>query len=395
MPVGDIIAGSRACTSIGLKPMDLEANVQIGDFKIVKRLGAGGMGIVYLAKQMSLDRLVALKILGPSLTQQTDKARFLREAQAVAKLKHPNIASVHYIGQDSQVCYYAMEYIDGISLRTLIEALRTSRDPRLSLETALRSRWAARSSPEQIRFDDATATFENEATDQNSAIGPGEISPEASRLLATKDYIRHYCNTIKTLLLTLAHAHERGVIHRDIKPENILLGRDGHAYLIDFGLARFFEDTTVTQTGALLGTPMYMSPEQVTGRIDLDHRTDIYSIGLVLYEMLTLARPYAASTREGILRQVIFKAMVPLSWKNKAVPRALESIVHRAITQDPEERYPTAVAFADDLQHYLCGEPVSAAPYYYRFNNNELVSERPWSVTFVSFVIFLLVCMLI
>ena len=118
-------------------------------------------------------------------------------------------------------------------------------------------------------------------------------------------------------------------------------------------------------------------------------------MGLVLYEMLTLARPFSSSTREGILRQIMTKAMVPLSWKNKAVPRALESIVHKAVTKDPEERYTTADAFADDLQHYLCGKPVSATPYQYRFDDNALIAEGPGGVTFVSFVVFLLICMLI
>jgi serine/threonine protein kinase len=343
-----------------------------------------------LAKQISLDRLVAVKILGPSLTQAADKARFLREAQAVAKLKHPNIASVHYIGQDSHVCYYAMEYIDGVSLRTVIESLRTSHDPHLSLETALHSSWTADSTSEEIRFDDPTGTLHLESNDQQSAIGPGEISPEARRLFETKEYIRRCCEIIKTVALALTHAHERGVIHRDIKPENILLDRSGNAYVIDFGLARFFEDATVTETGALLGTPMYMSPEQVSGRLTLDHRTDIYSLGIVLYEMLTLRRPISSSTREGILRQIATKAMIPLTWKNKAVPRDSESVVHKAIAKDPDERYQTAAELSEDLQCYLCCEPVSARPYQYRFDDHALMAERPGGITLISFELIIL-----
>ena len=145
-----------------------------------------------------------------------------------------------------------------------------------------------------MRFDDRTETYSDEPAPEENRIGPGEVSPEASRLMGTKDYIRRICEIVNTVALALAHAHERGVIHRDVKPENILLDRCGNAYLIDFGLARFFQDATVTQTGALLGTPMYMSPEQITGRIELDHRTDIYSLGIVLYEMLTLRRPFSS-----------------------------------------------------------------------------------------------------
>jgi serine/threonine protein kinase len=368
--------------------MDLEADVQIGDFKIVKRLGAGGMGIVYLARQMSLDRPVALKVLGPALTQQVDKARFLREAQAVAKLKHPGIASVHYIGQDAHLCYYAMEYIDGVSLRRVVESLRTSRDPQLSLETALHSSWTADRNSEEIRFDDPTATLHSEPTDQHTAIGPGEITPEAARLIGTKDYIRRCCEIVKTVALALGHAHERGVIHRDIKPENILLDRNGHVYLIDFGLARFFEDVTVTNTGALLGTPAYMSPEQVTGRIQVDSRTDIYSLGLVLYELLSLRRPIIAPTREGILRAIVTKAMIPLTWKNEAVPRDLERITHKAMARDPDERYQTATVFADELSHFLEGKPISAPLYYYKFDDTSLVTERPGRVMVASSILF-------
>jgi serine/threonine protein kinase len=370
--------------------MDLEANVQIGDFRIVKRLGAGGMGIVYLAKQVSLDRLVALKILGQSLTQPSDKARFLREAQAVAKLKHPIIASVHYIGQDSQVCYYAMEYIDGVSLRAVIENLRTSHDPDLTLETALNSSWTADGTSEEIRFDQPTADYPPESVDEPNPIGPGEISREARKLIATKEYIRHCCEIIKTVALALAHAHEKGVIHRDIKPGNLLLDRNGNVYLIDFGIARFFEDTTVTQTGALIGTPMYMSPEQVTGRIELDHRTDIYSLGLVLYELLSIQRPIQSPTREGILRKIVTKAMVPITWLNRDIPRDLESIVHKATSKDPDQRYQFANGFASDLQRFLDDESVEATHYHYNFDDSSIVAERPGGIILVAFLVFLL-----
>jgi serine/threonine protein kinase len=333
---------------------------------------------------------VALKVLGPALTQSADKARFLREAQAVAKLKHPGIASVHFIGQDSQLCYYAMEYIDGVSLRSVIESLRTSRDPQLSLDTALHPSWTSESTSEEVRFDAPTATFHSEPTDEHTAIGPGEISPEASRLIANKDYIRRCCEIVKTVALALAHAHERGVIHRDIKPENILLDRQGNPYIIDFGLARFFEDMTVTNTGALVGTPAYMSPEQVTGRIQLDHRTDIYSIGLVLYEMLTLRRPFASETREGVLRKVVAKALPPVSWKNHRVPRDVESVVHKATAKDPDERYQTSNNLAEDLRNSVEGRPIVAKPYRYLFDDKQISAERPREIVWIAFFFFLL-----
>jgi hypothetical protein len=155
--------------------------------------------------------------------------------------------------------------------------------------------------------------------------------------------------------------------------------------VIDFGVARFYDGATLTQTGALVGTPMYMSPEQVAGRINVDHRSDIYSLGLVMYELLTLRRPIHAPTREAILRRVVTKPMIPVSWKNKAVPRC---VVHKAIAKDPDERYQHATDLADDLQQYLHGQPVMADPYRYKFDEREIVAERPWTITATAFYFF-------
>src|SRR5262249_26769203 len=137
-------------------------------------------------------------------------------------------------------------------------------------------------------------------------------------------------------------------------------------------------------TGQLVGTPMYMSPEQVTGRLAVDHRTDLYSLGLVLYELLTLLPPITAPTREGILRQVVTKDLVPASWRNRAGPRDLEAIVHRAIAKDPDERYPSASEMAGDLARFLAGQPVTARPYRYRFDRREVVAERPRAATLLG-----------
>jgi hypothetical protein len=184
--------------------------------------------------------------------------------------------------------------------------------------------------------------------------------------------------------LALEHAHERGVIHRDIKPGNILLDGRGRPYLIDFGLARFFEDVTLTNTGSLLGTPMYMSPEQVSGRIEVDHRTDVYSLGLVMYEMLTLRRPIESPTREGVLRQVVTKPLVPLSAQNRSVPAILEGVVHKATSKDPDERYQSAAEFAGDLARFLDGKAVVAGPYRYRLDDRQITAERPRGVELVA-----------
>jgi serine/threonine protein kinase len=357
----------------------LEADVHVGDFIIERRLGAGGMGVVYQARQISLDRVVALKVLGDALNRPEDIARFRREAQAVARLDHPNIAGVHFVGQDQQLCYMAMEFVDGASLRRVIEALE--RDPKLTIATALDGLTSAENTPPVVRFDDPTVTLVPSRDSDEARSPAGGPTPRATSI----DHVRRSVEIIRDAALALAHAHDRGVVHRDVKPENLLLDRSGQIRLIDFGVARFFEDATITRTGQIVGTPTYMSPEQVTGRLEVDHRTDIYSLGLVLYELLTLGRAVDAPTREGILRHVVTKALSPVSGLNRTVPPALMAVVHKAAAKDPDERYQTAGAFADDLKNVLDGKPVSAPPYRFRLDEREIDAERPKAIIGISF----------
>jgi serine/threonine protein kinase len=367
---------------------DLEAGVRIGDFRIERRLGAGGMGVVYLATQASPERLVALKLIGSALRDESAIARFRREAQAVGKLDHPGIARVHFIGQDGRTCYIAMEYIDGASLREVVRRLAAARRDGQSIDSVVAAVAAGGDEAPTVRFDQATVTFVPQPGDESGQAGAGLLTPEAKRLMASPDHVRRCCEVVRDAAWALAHAHGRGVVHRDVKPDNLLLDRRGHAHLIDFGLARFLEDMTLTNTGALVGTPMYMSPEQVTGRIGLDHRTDIYSLGLVLYELLTLGRPISAPTREGILRQIVTKPLPPVSRGNPGVSRDLQGVVHTATAKDPDGRYQTASEFAADLQNVLDRRPVAAAPYRYEFDRREIQAERPTGVTVASFAFF-------
>ncbi|MFO0888231.1 MAG: serine/threonine-protein kinase [Isosphaeraceae bacterium] len=367
----------------GMAGRDAKTGFEIGDFRVERLIGAGGMGLVYLARQISLDRPVALKIIGPALNREADIARFRREAQAIARLQHPGIAAVHFIGQDRQVTYLALEYIEGASLRKLIERVAGERAAGETLDSVLAKLPIGEGEAPEVRFDDATVTLGPgppgaSPGDDDS----GELTPMAKALSATPGYVRRCVELIREAALALAHAHERGVIHRDIKPENLLVDRQGHVHLIDFGLARFLEDTTITNTGALVGTPMYMSPEQVSGRLNVDCRTDVYSLGLVLYELLTLRRPITAPTREGVLRRIVTKALIPVTWRNRMVPREVEGIVHRATAKDPDERYPNAAELASDLQNFLAGQPVNAPRYRYRLDRSEIVAARPMWVTF-------------
>jgi len=360
------------------RPGTLEPEVTLGDFVIERRLGSGGMGVVYQARQISLDRVVALKVLGDALNRPEDIARFRREAQAVARLDHPHIAGVHYIGQDESLCYMALEYVDGASLRRVIDAL--DRDPKLTIEAALDSLASAEDLPPVVRYDAPTVTMPSPVP-QGSQLPP----PAPTYKTTSTDHIRRCVELVRDAAMALAHAHERGVIHRDVKPENLLLDRSGKVRLIDFGVARFFEDVTITSTGQIVGTPTYMSPEQVTGRLEVDHRTDIYSLGLVLFELLTLGRAVDAPTREGVLRHVVTKALPPVATLNKAVSPALMAVVHKASAKDPDDRYQSAEAFAEDLQNVLDGKPVTAPSYRFRHDEREIDAERPKSMIGISF----------
>ncbi len=366
----------------------LEAGVKIGDFQIERRIGAGGMGIVYQARQLSLNRLVALKVLGQSLKRPSDLARFQREAQAAARLSHPGVANIYFIGQDRHICYLVMELVEGVSLRRVLDRLGQSTVVSSGLDTAAREELAHNDLASPLRFDQPTEDVPPASETAGSGKDPLNpyLTPQAIKLRSDGDHIRRSCELIRDVAAALAHAHERGVIHRDIKPDNILLDKLGQIRVIDFGVARFFDDLSVTYTGQLVGTPLYMSPEQVTGRGAIDPRTDVYSLGLVLYELLTLRPPLEAANRENLLRTIITKPLPPVSWRNPSVPESLLRIVHKAAQKDPDQRYATAAGFLEDLNRFLAGQSVEAPPYHYRLDEREIVAARPAGVVLAAFI---------
>jgi len=355
--------------------------IRLGDFQILDQIGAGGMGIVYKALQMSVNRVVALKVLGQALRRPNDIARFQREASATAKLDHPNIATIYYVGQDDKICYMAMKYIEGVPLRTVIDRLARTTSAESTFDSAARQT-DENDKGKEVRFDlpttpvDVTPILEQDDEDP--------LTSQAKQLLAQPSHIERCCQAVKEAALALDYAHQQGVIHRDVKPENLMVDEEGKVHLIDFGIARFLEDATLTETGQLIGTPMYMSPEQVAGRIEIDHRTDIYSLGMVLYELLTLVPVISASNRESVLRNIITKNQPPISWKNTAVPTPLENVIHKAISKDPDERYPSAAEFAEDVDRFLSKKPVLAGVYRYPFDRSELIAERPAGVVLTA-----------
>jgi hypothetical protein len=268
--------------------------------------------------------------------------------------------------------------------------MAATHDAGLTIDLALQESRQDDGQEREIRFDQPTS--DHHAGGDSPVVETGDtggLNAQAKQLIASRAYLRRCCELVHEAALALAHAHERGVIHRDVKPENILIDRQGRTHLIDFGVARFFEDVTLTNTGALVGTPMYMSPEQVPGRLDLDHRSDVYSLGVVLYELLTLGQPIVSATREGVLRQIVTKAIPPASLRNPAIPRDLEGVLHKATARDPDDRYQTAADFAADLRRWLDGKPVVALPYRYRLDRREIKAERPGGIVALAFAHFL------
>jgi len=274
-----------------------------GSYELLGEIGRGGMGVVYKARQRGLDRLVAVKmILASHLASSEHVRRFQEEARAAAGLRHPNIVHIHEVGQTHGQHFFTMEYIEGRSLADRIHE--------------------------------------------------GPVAPEETARLLAK------------VARAVEHLHHHGVVHRDLKPSNILLDAAGEPFVTDFGLAKVFvPGSDMTATGAVLGTPSYMSPEQAAGQpSQIGPASDVYSLGAVLYEMLTGRPPFREENPVETLLEVLNGEPLLPRELDPHVPRPLELICLKCLARSPEDRYPSAGALADDLEHYLRGEALDARP---------------------------------
>lgn len=323
---------------------------QIGDYRLLRPIGRGGMGVVYEAEQISLGRRVAVKILPfATVLDERKRIRFLNEARAVAMLDHPGIVTVHAVGCDLGIHYYAMQLIEGRTLAQVIDELQ-----RLCTHGPLPSSSLAVVCPSTI---DDTNHADGDGSSLDSDLR-GRLSPASSP---------HYFRTMAEWGIqaaeALQHAHSTGIVHRDIKPSNLILTNEGQLFVVDFGLALVRNEARLTMTGDLLGTARYMSPEQVRGPADeLDHRTDIYSLGVTFYEICTLQPVFGSEDRHRVLQRVLYEDPVPPRQINRAVPADLETILLKALAKRPNERYATAAALAEDLRRFVDGRPILARP---------------------------------
>ncbi len=323
----------------------------LGEFELVERIGRGATGVVWRARQASLGREVAIKILAPHLCQSEEKLeRFRKEAFAASRLHHPNAVSVLTVGEQEGVHYIAMEYVRGRSLQDILDEVRSR---------------PLGSSPSR--------------------------EPDTPRIQEPETAAR----IVKKIAEALDHCHARGVIHRDIKPQNVLIDGHGEPRIIDFGLARILEEEGITDTGIVMGTPHYMSPEQVMALGEqVDFRTDIYSLGALLYELLTLERLFERSAPAEVPHKIVHAAPTPVREINPKVPRILAGICMKALRKNPDDRYSSARTMAVDLQRCLAGRGVSASkPSRIRELYHVVFHKKPWigaTAAVVSFGLLIL-----
>ncbi len=312
---------------------------ELGDYRIIREIGRGGMGVVFEAEQLSIGRRVALKVLPANeFLDPRAVARFRREARLAGSLDHPGIAKVFAVGkQDGQDCF-AMELVRGRSLAEIVDELRAI--------------GANAVSPADVSALLDAAVGKETASDSNSAARPGVTS-----------YVDWVLEWGVQLADALDHAHVAGIVHRDVKPANILIRTSGSAVLTDFGIARSDAAMSVTLTGAFAGTPSYSSPEQLRGSADaLDARSDVFSLGATLFEALTLSPAFPGDTFQDVASRIEKHDPRPPSKINRKLSRDVDAIILRALEKNPANRYGTAGEFAQDLRSLLEHRPVVARP---------------------------------
>jgi eukaryotic-like serine/threonine-protein kinase len=293
-----------ALLSIKEPTTELELPWCFGDYELLEKIGQGGMGVVYKARQLTLNRLVAIKMLpGGQFASESGVQRFLAEAGAAAALQHPNIVAIHEVGTVAGQYFFSMDYVEGRSLATVIQE-------------------------EMLSF-------------------------RATVVLITK------------IAEAIDYAHDHGILHRDLKPANILIDRQSEPHITDFGLAKrldaiFGSEQSLTVTGQVLGSPGYMPPEQAGGKQNISRGSDVYAIGAIFYELLCRHKPFHADTLLETVKLILETDPLPPRMLNPKIPRELEAICLKCLEKEPARRYETAGELAEDLHRWLDGHTVRA-----------------------------------
>jgi WD40 repeat protein/serine/threonine protein kinase/tetratricopeptide (TPR) repeat protein len=387
----DTSGEARGRTSTAVTPLR-----QLGDYQILREVGRGGMGVVYEAQQLSLGRHVAIKVLpSHSLLDRRHLARFQREARSAARLHHTNIVPVFGVGEQDGLHYYVMQFIPGLGLDVVLDELRRLRQP--CGQEAL-TQGDARGRPTNVTHNasavhvargllsgefrlpqqtgdftaappeagplvsapagDSGSSTQVRAADSSATVRlPGQS--ETSTLSESGgQYWQSVARVGMQVADALAHASRQGVLHRDIKPSNLLLDDTGNVWVTDFGLAKADDSDNITNTGDIVGTLRYMAPERFNGAGDV--RGDVYSLGLTLYELLTLRPAFDETDRNRVVKQVMHDEPMRPRKVNSAVPRDLETVVLKAIARDAAHRYQTPAEMAEDLKRFVEDRPVKA-----------------------------------
>jgi serine/threonine protein kinase len=315
-------APANPAATLTISPAAFTRVRYFGDYELQEEIARGGMGVVWKARQSSLNRIVALKmILAGKLASEAEVQRFRREAEAAANLQHPNIVAIHEVGEHEGQHYYSMDYVAGRDLGALVR----------------------------------------------------ESGPLSAARAA---------ECVKTLAEAVHFAHLRGTLHRDLKPQNVLIDAAGVPRITDFGLAKFIErDESLTQTGAAMGSPSYMPPEQAAGHLDqVGPHSDVYSLGAILCELLTGRPPFRAETPMATMRQVMESEPVAPRKLNPALPPDLETICLKCLEKNPARRYPSARALAEELGRFLNHEPIQALPVSAIRKAESWLRRHPWTL---------------